>query len=218
MAKNTNLRALREKLGLSQTELVRRVRERSGGRFTQQSLSKLERNPDAESRYWLYIERVLADAAAEAGFDAGASLGVGETGRAYGPGLPTVAVVGHAEFDEAGECAELGEAAAAVLAWPMRDPDTYAVQVIGDGLRPRVKHGDHIVLEPARSPESGDEVLLRTTQGRYRFREYLYTRQGRLYFSSLNEGAPANPDSIPSEDLAWVHCLAGIVVASGGSE
>lgn len=54
-----SLRATRERIGLSQGEVAAKVRELSGGKFTQQSLAKFEKSDDARSSYAIYIIRAL---------------------------------------------------------------------------------------------------------------------------------------------------------------
>jgi len=53
------LRARREALGVSQPKVVDMVKKLTGGKFSQQALSKFEENPQAMSKYAAYIDQAL---------------------------------------------------------------------------------------------------------------------------------------------------------------
>lgn len=54
-----NLKQRRKALKISQSDLVKLIQERSNSAFSQQAYSKLEKNPDAESKYMVYVLEVL---------------------------------------------------------------------------------------------------------------------------------------------------------------
>ncbi|MDH0894246.1 MULTISPECIES: S24 family peptidase [unclassified Pseudomonas] len=91
------------------------------------------------------------------------------------------------------------------------DPAAYAVRVVGHSMRPRIKDGEFVVIEPSKSPRPGDEVLIRTHSGRCMVKEYLYHRNGAYCLGSVNE--EVGNIYINDEDVAVLHPVAGIYKA-----
>jgi phage repressor protein C with HTH and peptisase S24 domain len=80
-----------------------------------------------------------------------------------------VPVVGTAQLGDDGYWNELqyptghGEG---FVRYPMKDPNTYALRVKGDSMRPRIKPGEFVVIEPNAPVVVGDEVMVQTKDGR----------------------------------------------------
>jgi phage repressor protein C with HTH and peptisase S24 domain len=70
---------------------------------------------------------------------------------------------------------------------PTKDKDAYALKCIGDSMRPRIKNGEFVVVEPNHPIEPGDEVLVKSKDGRVMVKEFLYKRSGRVHLISVNE-------------------------------
>ena len=45
-------------------------------------------------------------------------------------------------------------------------------------MHPRIKHKEYVMIEPNRSFAPGDEVLVKTVDGRAMIKEYSYRREG----------------------------------------
>lgn len=74
---------------------------------------------------------------------------------------------------------------------PTRDPNAYAVRCRGDSMSPRIQHGEYVVVEPGTEVKSGDEVLVKATDGRVMVKKFLYRRDGRVHLVSVNEAHPS---------------------------
>ena len=124
------------------------------------------------------------------------------------PGLP---VVGTAKLGDDGNFVELeypvghGDGR---IDWPSRDPNAYALRCKGDSMKPRIKHGEFVVIEPNHPVSPGDEVLVKARDGRVMVKQFAYQRDGMIYLESVNEAHPRI--SIPLEDLDAFHYVAGI--------
>ncbi|SAK65738.1 putative phage repressor [Caballeronia pedi] len=70
---------------------------------------------------------------------------------------------------------------------PTKDKDAYALRCKGDSMRPRIKDGEFVVIEPNHEIEPGDEVLVKSKDGRVMVKEFLYKRAGRCHLASVNE-------------------------------
>ena len=70
---------------------------------------------------------------------------------------------------------------------PTKDKDAYALRCKGDSMRPRIKDGEFVVIEPNHTIVPGDEVLVKSRDGRVMVKEFLYIRGGRHHFGSVNE-------------------------------
>lgn len=95
------------------------------------------------------------------------------------------------------------------LFFPTTDPDAYGLRCNGDSMRPRVKHGEFVVVEPNRSVTNGDEVLVKSQDGRVMIKELAFVRDGVVNLSSVNERHGML--RIPQDQIERMHFVAGIV-------
>ncbi|CAM3697922.1 XRE family transcriptional regulator [Cupriavidus respiraculi] len=98
------------------------------------------------------------------------------------------------------------------LYFPTRDPDAYGLRCNGDSMRPRVKHGEFVVVEPNTPVTNGDEVLVKSQDGRVMVKELAYIRDGSLHLASVNE--KHGMLRIPQAEVERLHFVAGIVKRS----
>jgi phage repressor protein C with HTH and peptisase S24 domain len=98
------------------------------------------------------------------------------------------------------------------IPWPSRDKDIYAIRCVGDSMRPRIRHGEYVIVEPGREAKPGDEVLIKSNDGRVMVKIFLYERDGHYYFESVNDAHPSI--SIPKTDIAVLHYIEAIVKSS----
>lgn len=121
-------------------------------------------------------------------------------------------VVGAAQLGDNGYFAELeypvGHGDGYVM-YPSRDPEAYAVRCKGDSMKPRIKSGEFVILEPNHPVVNGDDVLVRSVEGRVMVKELLYIRDGIVHLGSINEAHPKI--TIPETEIAAMHFVSGIV-------
>ena len=96
--------------------------------------------------------------------------------------------------------------------FPTKDPDAYALRCNGESMRPRVKHNEFVVVEPNTQIQNGDEVLVKSEDGRVMVKELAYVRDGIVHLSSVNE--KHGMVRIPQEQIERLHFVAGIVKRS----
>ncbi len=96
--------------------------------------------------------------------------------------------------------------------YPTRDPNAYALRVRGDSMRPRIKPGEFVVVEPNHAPQAGEEVLVRITDGRVMVKVLDFRRDGVVQLSSVNE--QHRPMTFDEKDIERMHYVAAIVKAS----
>ncbi|MTD32610.1 XRE family transcriptional regulator [Paludibacterium denitrificans] len=122
-----------------------------------------------------------------------------------------VPVVGHAQLGDNGNWAELeypvgsGEG---FVEWPTKDSNSYALRCMGNSMTPRIKQGEFVVVEPNTSYMNGDEVMVKSIDGRVMVKQFLYERDGTYCFVSINEDHP--PIYINIENIEKIHFVAGI--------
>lgn len=92
------------------------------------------------------------------------------------------------------------------------DPDAYGLKVTGDSMLPRIKNGEYVLIEPNKSYFSGDEVVVRTTEGRTMIKEFIYLRDGMYRLDSVNAEHP--PIHIAASDVIEIHLVGGILKSS----
>lgn len=122
-----------------------------------------------------------------------------------------VPVVGTAKLGDNGHFCELefpvghGDGR---IDWPSRDPNAYAVRCKGDSMKPRIRHGEYVIVEPNHAVIPGDEVLVKARDGRVMVKQLAYIREGMVYLDSVNEAH--GRISLASEEVDALHYVAGI--------
>ncbi len=137
-----------------------------------------------------------------------------ETAQPYPQGNQ-IPVVGSARLGDDGHFVELEYPAGHGDGWldmVSRDPGAYALRCIGESMKPRIKSGEFVVVEPHREPVPGDEVLVKSTDGRVMVKRYLYRRDGRIHLHSVNEAHPSF--SLAEEEIDVMHYVCAIVTSS----
>lgn len=126
-----------------------------------------------------------------------------------------IPVVGTAQLGDEGHWLELeyptghGEG---FVPYPSRDPNTYALRVKGDSMRPRIKPGEFVVIEPNHSVAAGEEVMVQTKDGRSMVKILGHKRGGLVELLSINENQ--KPISLEERDIVKMHYVGGIIKAS----
>lgn len=94
------------------------------------------------------------------------------------------------------------------LDYHSRDPLAYALLVKGNGLRPRVKSGELLVLEPSTAPLPGDDVLVKLEDGEYLVVQLLYARDQEFTVRDINETGPTG--QFADYDVVSMHTIIAI--------
>lgn len=68
------------------------------------------------------------------------------------------------------------------------DPNSYALRVRGDGLRPALREGQYIVAEPKAACEPGEYVIILLEDGQRMIKEFMFERSGSVTVLGLNTG------------------------------
>ena len=96
--------------------------------------------------------------------------------------------------------------------YPTKDPNTYALRVKGDSMRPRIKPGEFVVIEPNRGFVVGDEVMVQTKDGRSMIKQLGARRNGLVELLSINEDH--RPITLEESQIAKIHHVGGILKSS----
>ena len=98
------------------------------------------------------------------------------------------------------------------IEYQAKDQQTYALRVRGESMRPRVKSGEFIVLEPSIEAVPGDDVLIICRDGRKILGELLYCREDEVTLGSINN--VFKPVSLQIQNIRDIHYVAAIVPRS----
>lgn len=123
-----------------------------------------------------------------------------------------VPVVGTVQGGEKGYLLELEHAVGhgdGHITYPARDNQSYAVRVRGDSMRPRIKAGEFIVIEPNHECQPGDDVVVVLKDGQRMVKELLYIRDGEATLGSINNGHPNI--TVLVVDIEKMHYVAAII-------
>lgn len=126
-----------------------------------------------------------------------------------------VPVVGTAQLGDDGYWHELEYPAGhgeGFVKYPTRDPNTYALRVKGDSMRPRIKPGEFVVIEPNHPVSLGEEVMVQTKDGRSMVKLLVSRRGGLVELHSVNEDH--RPLTIEEGQVSKIHYVGGILKAS----
>lgn len=102
------------------------------------------------------------------------------------------------------------------IPWATRDPNAYAVRVRGDSMYPRYRPGEILVVEPNAAVVPGEDVVVRTRDGRKMVKRLLFQRSGEVELGSINERH--KPITIALEQIESMQLVAGSVRSGGGRE
>lgn len=138
------------------------------------------------------------------------------------PGLDGVPVVGTAQLGDDGHYYELeypighGDG---IVHFPSRDKNAYAVRCKGESMAPRIRHGEYAIIEPNHAVVPGDEVLVKSTDGRVMIKVFAYSRDGMVHLDSINNNHQTFPRiSLAEEDVAAMHYVAATAKSALWSE
>ncbi|MBP5054947.1 XRE family transcriptional regulator [Pseudomonas chlororaphis] len=92
------------------------------------------------------------------------------------------------------------------------DPNAYGLKVIGDSMHPRIKNGEFVLIEPNKTFIAGDEVMVKTHDGRSMIKEFIYLRDGVYRFDSVNQDH--SPIHLAQVEVDKVHLVSGILKSS----
>ena len=137
-----------------------------------------------------------------------------EQAPALGPSK-RVPVVGTASLGDNGFWAELESPVGfgdGFVPFPTKSSSTYALRCRGDSMKPRIKDGEFVIVDPEVTPSPGDEVLVKSKDGRVMVKELLYVRDDAVHLLSVNEAH--GKMSIPLPDVECLHYVAAIIKRS----
>ena len=89
------------------------------------------------------------------------------------------------------------------------DPNAFALKVKGDSMFPRINSGEFVVIEPKITPCSGDEVLVRTKDGRNMIKKLEFYRDYMYRFTSINQDHP--PITLDEDEVEKIMFVSAIV-------
>lgn len=93
--------------------------------------------------------------------------------------------------------------------WPSRDPNAYALRVRGDSMQDRIRHGDIVVVEPGANVLPGDDVLVKTRNGRKMVKRLRHRRGDEVTLGSVNQ---THRDlTVLTEEIESIHRIAAIL-------
>lgn len=92
---------------------------------------------------------------------------------------------------------------------PTADPEAYVLKVRGDSMRPRIKSGEFIVVEPNMEAQQGDEVVVKLLDDGLIVKELLWIRDGEVSLGSVNDAVP--PITKPLDEIGYMHRVAAII-------
>lgn len=96
--------------------------------------------------------------------------------------------------------------------YPTKDQNAYALRVKGDSMRPRIKPGEFVVIEPNHAVVPGDEVMVKTKDGRSMVKLLGSRRNGLVELLSINEDH--RPITLDEAQVDKMHYVGGIIKAS----
>jgi phage repressor protein C with HTH and peptisase S24 domain len=96
--------------------------------------------------------------------------------------------------------------------FPTTDKDAYVLQVRGGSMHPAIRSGWYVVIEPNKTPQMGEFVMVKLADGRSTVKEFLWHRDGEYVLNAI-----ANNERlvVDEADIDLVHHVGGILPPSG---
>jgi SOS-response transcriptional repressor LexA len=94
------------------------------------------------------------------------------------------------------------------VSYPAKRSNAYALRVRGDSMRPRIKPGEYVIVEPDIPVKPGDEVIVRTKSGKSMVKVLHSQRSGFVELLSLNDDH--KPMTIDVNEIEFIHHVTGI--------
>ncbi|MFZ2172364.1 MAG: S24 family peptidase [Methylococcaceae bacterium] len=111
-----------------------------------------------------------------------------------------VPVIGSAQLEDNGEWSDINKNdVGGFINYPTYDQDAYAMMCVGDKMKPRIRGGEFLIIEPNRVPQPGDDVAIKSLAGKVMVKTLLYIRDGMVHLLSINESHA--PQAIPEEKI-----------------
>lgn len=95
------------------------------------------------------------------------------------------------------------------LEFSTKDREAYALRIRANSMRPRIKSGEFVIVEPNIEAQSGDDVVVRCADGRRMVRELLYIRDGEIALGSVNNAS--RPITMSLTEIEAIHYIAAII-------
>ncbi|MBB5508119.1 S24 family peptidase [Paraburkholderia atlantica] len=122
-----------------------------------------------------------------------------------------IPVVGMAQLGDNGHWADLEYPVGhgdGYVDFPTRDPNAYALKCEGDSMQPRIQAGEFVIVEPNQPYTPGDDVLLKSRDGRVMVKRFLYKSAGRTHLASVNNAHA--PVSFTDDEIEKIHFVRAI--------
>lgn len=96
--------------------------------------------------------------------------------------------------------------------FPTTDKDAYVLQVRGGSMHPAIRSGWYVVIEPNKTPQMGEFVMVKLADGRSTVKEFLWHRDGEYVLNAIATGERLVVDE---GDIDVIHHVGGILPPSG---
>ena len=122
--------------------------------------------------------------------------------------LKKITVIGSILFHDDGGFSELNTSTSGFVVFPIRSSHACAILCCGEGISPRVRHGEFIIIDKEAKAENGDDVLIMSKAGTYLLKDFLYEKDDFYYVISINN---SHKKSIHKNDVLEMYPVIGIV-------
>lgn len=96
--------------------------------------------------------------------------------------------------------------------FPTTDRDAYVLQVRGGSMHPAIRSGWYVVIEPNKTPQMGEFVMVKLVDGRSTVKEFLWHRDGEYVLNAISTGERL---VVAEDDIEAIHHVGGILPPSG---
>lgn len=87
------------------------------------------------------------------------------------------------------------------------DPHAYALRVVGSSMAPRIMEGEWLLVEPGQGAQPGDDVVVKTSDGRVMVKQLVSRHNGTIILASVNEAF--DRIRLDERELQFMHFVAG---------
>lgn len=139
-----------------------------------------------------------------------------QTVRAYEVDRPEaltrVPVIASAEASRDGDLKTMRETSKKQFFSFPASAEAYALRIRGDNLRPRIKNGEYLIVDPEQEAQPGDDVIITLKRTVLMMREYLYRRDDEYVFGPVQGSGQML--TMPRSKVATLHAIIAILPRS----
>lgn len=127
----------------------------------------------------------------------------------YNDQTSRIPIIGNTQAGPDKEWSELGIGGCyEYVNFPIQSNKYYALRVIGDSMSPRVLEGEVVIVDPFISPQTGEDVVVKTQDGETMIKTLASIREDQIFLDSTNTSYKRIIKN--KQDILYMHSVVAV--------